>query len=715
MKLTQKNVTLLWAAFAILASTLLAANGALLVFSDAPATPTGAATANVDACVNFKPYWLNQPDCEDAYSDNPYTCNVSADDADHNVSTYTGFWLSGNSNGTGLFNNISSDGIMYFNASYNQSGNYSVQINAQDDSTCPLTNSTTINITIIASNQSPIFDGPLPDSTWKQDTILVPYDLDDYFTDPEGFTLAYSASGNSEIKVSISNGEVTYQPAQGFCGEEIVTFTATDVTNLTAQSNQVTLTVECDDSGSEDTSSTSSGGGGGGGGSSSTGTASTCTEDFYCYDWSTCQYTKAISSVDERTINITGVRGTKQYTLDEPLAEGEEVFYEGYQYRECIDTRFCTERTLTYARSCSYEPHCDDGIQNQDETGIDCGGVCGPCSTCEDGIHNGAEEDVDCGGPECPACNTCTDGVINGQELGVDCGGPDCPACATCFDGIQNQQETGVDCGGPNCAACAQEQEPGVVGTALTTILLVALGLLAALVAAIVFARQYVIRWLAAYALRYKKTNRVILLSQEDKQAVLAELGDLREELASLDAVVAQQRLAKAVRSYFIRALDLEFEFDADDLAQAVDNVQESLAALLQAYFSRVQSVEFARDPVHSPLVDALISELEQLVYQTSVLSVEELRRFEEPITLQDASQKQGLEAFYALLANAQLAVESGRAVLARNAYAQAHELYESLDDQQRGVAHPELHRVYLALQLEDYKQQSLLFLRSTK
>jgi hypothetical protein len=47
---------------------------------------------------------------------------------------------------------------------------------------------------------------------------------------------------------------------------------------------------------------------------------------------------------------------------------------------------------------------------------------------------------------------TCTDGIQNQGETGIDCGGP-CPACATCNDGIQNQGETGIDCGGP-CAPC---------------------------------------------------------------------------------------------------------------------------------------------------------------------------------------------------------------------------------------------------------------------
>jgi uncharacterized repeat protein (TIGR01451 family) len=73
---------------------------------------------------------------------------------------------------------------------------------------------------------------------------------------------------------------------------------------------------------------------------------------------------------------------------------------------------------------------------------------------CLNGIQDGDETDVDCGGTFCPACPSCSDGIMNGMETGVDCGGPDCPACPTCEDGIMNGLETGVDCGGPVCPAC---------------------------------------------------------------------------------------------------------------------------------------------------------------------------------------------------------------------------------------------------------------------
>jgi hypothetical protein len=59
---------------------------------------------------------------------------------------------------------------------------------------------------------------------------------------------------------------------------------------------------------------------------------------------------------------------------------------------------------------------------------------------------------------------TCNDGIQNGDETGVDCGGSSCPACPTCNDGIQNGDETGVDCGGSSCPPC----NSGCSGTEVT-------------------------------------------------------------------------------------------------------------------------------------------------------------------------------------------------------------------------------------------------------
>jgi len=141
-----------------------------------------------------------------------------------------------------------------------------------------------------------------------------------------------------------------------------------------------------------------------------------------------------------------------------PLRNGQ--IYE-WQVRSNCNGESSNWSSLHTFEAGASESTCNDGIQNGDETGVDCGGSnCPNCSepTCNDGIQNGYETGVDCGGSNCPSCSepTCNDGIQNGDETGVDCGGSNCPNCSepTCNDGIQNGDETGVDCGG-SCTPCA--------------------------------------------------------------------------------------------------------------------------------------------------------------------------------------------------------------------------------------------------------------------
>ncbi|MEK6903238.1 MAG: hypothetical protein AABW64_01155 [Nanoarchaeota archaeon] len=54
---------------------------------------------------------------------------------------------------------------------------------------------------------------------------------------------------------------------------------------------------------------------------------------------------------------------------------------------------------------------------------------------------------------------TCSNGLQDGDETAVDCGGS-CPACATCTDSVRNQNEAGVDCGGPCEKKCEIKVDP---------------------------------------------------------------------------------------------------------------------------------------------------------------------------------------------------------------------------------------------------------------
>ncbi len=121
-------------------------------------------------------------------------------------------------------------------------------------------------------------------------------------------------------------------------------------------------------------------------------------------------------------------------------------------------------------------PSCIDGLLNEGESDIDCGG---PCAQCSDGKNCGIAN-VNCSSGVCSAgkCQpaSCTDGVKNGSEVDADCGGT-CGLCsdgktcaeatqcrsgvcksgvcqaASCSDAVKNGNELDVDCGG-SCGPC---------------------------------------------------------------------------------------------------------------------------------------------------------------------------------------------------------------------------------------------------------------------
>lgn len=85
----------------------------------------------------------------------------------------------------------------------------------------------------------------------------------------------------------------------------------------------------------------------------------------------------------------------------------------------------------------------------------------GTCPSCEDGIQNQGEEDIDCGGLNCEPCSDCFNGVRDGNETWPDCG-PTCQCSDSCDNGISDGCETGIDCGGPCCTPCNNSNgDPG--------------------------------------------------------------------------------------------------------------------------------------------------------------------------------------------------------------------------------------------------------------
>ena len=107
-----------------------------------------------------------------------------------------------------------------------------------------------------------------------------------------------------------------------------------------------------------------------------------------------------------------------------------------------------------------YPAHCYNGVQDENEEGVDCGGDCPDCKedpvvSCDNGIQDGSETDVDCGGIHCDACEVGQSCESFNDCESLVCERGQCQA-PTCEDGRQNGLETGRDCGGPDCSACPE-------------------------------------------------------------------------------------------------------------------------------------------------------------------------------------------------------------------------------------------------------------------
>jgi hypothetical protein len=696
-----KHPRYLWAAFLAVVAIVLLQN--MLIFVYQP-TATGYAAyadnATVTLCINTPPT-INLSGCSNlSVVGELYSCYVDVTDTQQSTFTYGVQRQTGPAAGDSLF--TMSGAWLNFTPTANHSGNYTLRFTADDRTNCGVTNTTQdFSLLINNSDGAPYLVAPIPDKNWNANNLLLAFNLNTYFDDPNNDVLAFASTGTVNIRVDINSaGEALLTPALNWCGTETVTFRATDPTNLSADSNVVTLTVNCVSTPSTSQSSSSSGGGGGGGSASALKTR--CTAEYSCFEWSTCQLTRVVSPVanNSQQIEITGVLGSRIYTIPEEYAKDPAMYYSGFQYQECVDTRQCEEaKVRVKVRPCIYAPSCDDNIKNQGEEAIDCGGPnCAACGTCSDRIQNQDEEDVDCGGESCPSCNSCSDGKMNGFELGVDCGGPNCAACATCFDEVQNQDETGVDCGGQFCDACKEEVIPLPAGMPLLTILLITLILSVLLFLFYAAVRRRFSTLLMEYFLKHKKKNRTIIIPHNIKEEIIRRLTELEAQVDKQPMLKSQEELARIIRDYFKESLQLDFEFTYEELVKAlqVNKLNPLLSKIMQQFFTRISVLEFSGIAIAPVTLATLIQETRELVYQTAVLTVDDLKEREKDLVLREiAPSTPSMDRGYLLLSQVHLALEFGKLEVAAALYTVLNDWYNAAPKQEQAAIYQDMARVY--------------------
>ena len=215
-------------------------------------------------------------------------------------------------------------------------------------------------------------DGTIPDAYWYVDNISKEYDsgslIDSFY-----YGFGCGISGLHTVKVDITDGEL----------------------NDSVQWNITVTGIVCP-------SGVSPGGGGGGGGG---GGKLYCKEKWACEEWPQCKNLKTGLELGEMNREY-------EFLIKErcSLLNWSSEFC-GYQIRECNDFDLCKSNLTKpgLIRECYYTefPNCFDKIINCHDSGCevltDCGGPCKPCPTCSDGIKNQNEDEIDCGGT-CPSC-----------------------------------------------------------------------------------------------------------------------------------------------------------------------------------------------------------------------------------------------------------------------------------------------------------------------
>lgn len=376
------------------------------------------------------------------YVGDEFFYDVNATDADGDILTYS-------SNST-LFTIGLSTGLINFTPNSSQIGNHSINISVRDPSNKVDWEVINLEIkTVPTANDPPTFSGTISNQEWLMNINNTDaFDLDTYFSDPDGDNLTFTYTQPDNITINISSdNKVTFIPDQGWNGTQYVIFYANDSQNNLTDSNNVTLRVYvCGDGTCDSAESCSScpadcgtcpiptppsgnGGGGGGGGGRIIKTQCNDRED----------------NDNDTLVDYPSDPGcSSRYDEDE---------IDCYIDSDCRDLFNNTDLSCV-EHTCIELDICNNCRKDLGEQGIDCGGICPRCSTCSDGAKN------------CIKLENCSYVC----EEGIDCGGQ-CDPCPTCFDEIQNYQmiedgfmvwEEGIDCGGPCEKACPVEKKPEV-------------------------------------------------------------------------------------------------------------------------------------------------------------------------------------------------------------------------------------------------------------
>ncbi len=319
-----------------------------------------------------------------------YNCKFNATDPNGDNINFSSEWIT-----PFVIFNISSNGTINFTPKRIHMGTtHTVRIHAKDNSGCSNNDRyLDINMTVNGTNRAPYLSKNIPNQKIVKDHNFIFY-LSEYFTDPDEDVLMYwpITMYGSTAAITITGNQVVVKGLS--CGNTTAYYVARDPGLLVAWSNYATYEVTCPDTSLESAGNQNEQEGSGGGGRG--GNQELCTPHWKCSAWSPCTYgnftfSKCIdySACDpqnyqnymfENCTFVTAVDCIEQWECNEWSTCKNDK-----HTRTCLDIKNCmTNKTKPVeSENCTAIQSCFNGIKDQDETDVDCGGQCGVCRNIE--------------------------------------------------------------------------------------------------------------------------------------------------------------------------------------------------------------------------------------------------------------------------------------------------------------------------------------------
>ncbi len=348
-------------------------------------------------CINTPPKIEYECNLTNALLDTSlrYECQFIAMDPNGDSFTFSYKWIDNYSvtKNFSLFN-ITPSGYINFTPKRAGMGHVNtINITVKDDSECDNNERYLIlNMNVTGINHAPYLIKNIPDQKLVKDHNFIFY-LSDYFVDPDEDVLNYNRQTMYGYTVSIpqviSGNQVIVRGLS--CGNTTLYYRAKD-SEYTTWSNTVTYEVLCPNDYTPSYSESGSGDGSGGGG----GNSDICVPNWKCSEWSACTYG---NFTYRRCIDFAGCdsKNYQHYMFENCTYSGEKDCTEAWECnpwstckdsihsRICIDLKTCGTNKTKPAESeeCAAIPSCFNGLKDQGETDVDCGGQCGVCRNIE--------------------------------------------------------------------------------------------------------------------------------------------------------------------------------------------------------------------------------------------------------------------------------------------------------------------------------------------